>query len=162
WEVIEGLPAPLRQRLSQPTNDRSKALFGVVHELAKLGHDHATIVGVLIRFPEGPASKHRTQDDLDRDVGRILSKRATGSQNSAGQEELTMDEQAAANDDETEVNASNPPDPLPGLNIDQANLPAAAERLRDIFAASGRLFDRGGPVKMILGPNTTGVIAKQL
>src|SRR5262249_50561842 len=77
WEVIEGLPAPLRQRLSQPTNDRSKALFGVVHELAKLGHDHATIVGVLIRFPEGPASKHRTQDDLDRDVGRILSKRAT-------------------------------------------------------------------------------------
>jgi hypothetical protein len=153
WEVIESLPAPLRQRLSEPTEDRSKALFGVVNELAKLGHDHGTIVGVLLRYPEGPASKHRTREDLDRDVGRILSKMF---KSDSGQD----DSGPTATDQDTEDSHASPP--VPGLYINKADLPRAAERLRDLFAASGRFYDRGGPVKIVPDPISGQGVAKRL
>jgi hypothetical protein len=37
--------------------------------------------------------------------------------------------------------------PKPELLIHAGNLPATAETLRDLLAASGRLFDRGLPVR---------------
>ena len=39
--------------------------------------------------------------------------------------------------------------PKPELIIHAGNLPATAEALRDLFAASGKLFDRGLPVRVI-------------
>jgi putative DNA primase/helicase len=39
--------------------------------------------------------------------------------------------------------------PKPELIVDAGNLPATAERLRDLLAASGKLFDRGLPVRII-------------
>jgi hypothetical protein len=39
--------------------------------------------------------------------------------------------------------------PKPELVIHAGNLPATAEALRDLFAASGKLFDRGLPVRVI-------------
>jgi hypothetical protein len=39
--------------------------------------------------------------------------------------------------------------PKPELIIHAGNLPATAEGLRDLFAASGKLFDRGLPVRVI-------------
>jgi hypothetical protein len=39
--------------------------------------------------------------------------------------------------------------PLPELIIHAGNLPATAEALRDLFSASGKLFDRGLPVRVI-------------
>jgi putative DNA primase/helicase len=68
------LPARLRQRLTEPTDDRSTAVFGIVSELAKLGHACPEIVALLSAHPEGPASRFRCAEDLDRDVCRILSK----------------------------------------------------------------------------------------
>jgi hypothetical protein len=38
---------------------------------------------------------------------------------------------------------------LPELILHSGNLPATAEALRDLFAASGKLFDRGLPVRII-------------
>jgi hypothetical protein len=37
----------------------------------------------------------------------------------------------------------------PDLIVDRGNLPATAEQLRDLFAQSGRFFDRGIPVKIV-------------
>jgi putative DNA primase/helicase len=39
--------------------------------------------------------------------------------------------------------------PKPDLPVHASNLPATAEALRDLLAASGRLFDRGMPVRII-------------
>ena len=39
--------------------------------------------------------------------------------------------------------------PKPELAIHSGNLPATAEALRDLLAASGKLFDRGLPVRII-------------
>src|SRR6476661_2576338 len=39
--------------------------------------------------------------------------------------------------------------PKPELVIHAGNLPATAEALRDLLAASGKLFDRGLPVRVI-------------
>jgi hypothetical protein len=39
--------------------------------------------------------------------------------------------------------------PKPDLIVHASDLPATAEALRDLFAASGRLFDRGVPVRII-------------
>jgi hypothetical protein len=39
--------------------------------------------------------------------------------------------------------------PKPDLIVHASNLPATAEALRDLLAASGRLFDRGTPVRVI-------------
>jgi putative DNA primase/helicase len=39
--------------------------------------------------------------------------------------------------------------PQPDLVVHTSNLPASAEALRDLLAASGRLFDRGMPVRII-------------
>ena len=39
--------------------------------------------------------------------------------------------------------------PKPELIIHAGNLPATAEALRDLLAASGKLFDRGLPVRVI-------------
>ena len=38
--------------------------------------------------------------------------------------------------------------PKPELIIHDGNLPATAEALRDLFAASGKLFDRDTPVHL--------------
>jgi hypothetical protein len=38
---------------------------------------------------------------------------------------------------------------LPELILHSGNLPATAEALRDLLAASGKLFDRGLPVRVI-------------
>jgi hypothetical protein len=42
----------------------------------------------------------------------------------------------------------------PDLLVDSGNLPATARELRDVFAASGRFFDRGVPVK--IAPDSHG------
>src|SRR5215470_8214320 len=39
--------------------------------------------------------------------------------------------------------------PKPDLIIHASDLPATAEALRDLLAASGKLFDRGVPVRII-------------
>ena len=39
--------------------------------------------------------------------------------------------------------------PKPDLIVHASDLPATAEALRDLLAASGRLFDRGMPVRII-------------
>jgi hypothetical protein len=39
--------------------------------------------------------------------------------------------------------------PKPQLVIHAGNLPATAEALRDVLAASGKLFDRGLPVRVV-------------
>jgi hypothetical protein len=39
--------------------------------------------------------------------------------------------------------------PKPDLIVHSGDLPATAEALRDLFAASGKLFDRGMPVRVI-------------
>ena len=41
--------------------------------------------------------------------------------------------------------------PKPELVIHAGNLPATAEALRDLLAASGKLFDRGLPVRIVRG-----------
>jgi hypothetical protein len=41
----------------------------------------------------------------------------------------------------------------PQLVVDAGDLPATAEALRDLFAASGRLFDRGLPARLIIPPD---------
>ena len=40
---------------------------------------------------------------------------------------------------------------LPELILHSGNLPATAEALRDLLAASGKLFDRGLPVRDLRG-----------
>ena len=40
--------------------------------------------------------------------------------------------------------------PKPELVIHAGNLPATAEALRNLLAASGKLFDRGLPVRVII------------
>jgi hypothetical protein len=47
----------------------------------------------------------------------------------------------------------------PDLVIDPSDLPAAAHDLRDLLAQSGQLFDRGGPVKVVSGPDSGAPIA---
>lgn len=42
----------------------------------------------------------------------------------------------------------------PDLIVDSGDLPATARELRDVFAASGRFFDRGVPVK--IAPDSHG------
>ena len=37
----------------------------------------------------------------------------------------------------------------PDLIVDPGDLPATARELRDLLASSGRLFDRGVPVKVV-------------
>ena len=39
--------------------------------------------------------------------------------------------------------------PKPDLIVHASDLPATAEALRDLLAASGKLFDRGVPVRII-------------
>jgi hypothetical protein len=46
--------------------------------------------------------------------------------------------------------------PKPDLPVHASNLPATAEALRDLLAASGRLFDRGMPVRIIKPVDAVG------
>ncbi len=54
--------------------------------------------------------------------------------------------------------------PKPDLIVHRRDLPATAEALRDLLAASGRLFDRGIPVRIIKpadgGPSSANRITK--
>jgi hypothetical protein len=50
----------------------------------------------------------------------------------------------------------------PDLIVDNGNLPATARELRDLLAGSGRLFDRGVPVKVIQATNGGPLIAERL
>jgi putative DNA primase/helicase len=50
----------------------------------------------------------------------------------------------------------------PDLIVDPGDLPATARELRDLFAASGRFFDRGVPVKIVPAANGGAPTAAQL
>jgi hypothetical protein len=50
----------------------------------------------------------------------------------------------------------------PELVIDPGDLPATARSLRDLLAASGRLFDRGVPVRIIRSPDGGPPLARPL
>ena len=42
----------------------------------------------------------------------------------------------------------------PYLVVDSGDLPATARKLRDLLSHSGRFFDRGVPVKLVVHPST--------
>jgi hypothetical protein len=50
----------------------------------------------------------------------------------------------------------------PDLIVDPGDLPATARELRDLFAASGRYFDRGVPVKIVSAADSGAPTAIQL
>jgi hypothetical protein len=50
----------------------------------------------------------------------------------------------------------------PDLVVDPGDLPATARELRDLFAASGRYFDRGVPVKIVPAADGGAPTASQL
>ena len=52
--------------------------------------------------------------------------------------------------------------PRTDLIVDSGDLPAAARELRDLFASSGRFFDRGLPVIVIQPANGGLPIAERL
>lgn len=53
-----------------------------------------------------------------------------------------------------------PPPALPELFVDDGNLPATADALRDLMAASGRFYDRDGPAQVIHGADGTPKVMK--
>jgi hypothetical protein len=53
-------------------------------------------------------------------------------------------------------------DPKPDLIVHGSNLPATAEALRDLLAASGKFFDRGVPVRIVKPPDGGPPSAKRL
>jgi hypothetical protein len=52
--------------------------------------------------------------------------------------------------------------PVRSLVINDANLPATAEELRDVLAVSGRFFERGGPVRIVNSDIGAPLSARQL
>jgi hypothetical protein len=62
----------------------------------------------------------------------------------------------------TEVDAFLDDAVKPELEIEESNLPAAAEALGDLFAKTGLLFDRKGPVKIVATGDDEAVEAVRL
>ena len=50
----------------------------------------------------------------------------------------------------------------PGLSVDQGDLPATAESLRDLLAGRPNLFDRGVPVRLVHDAQRRGLVADPL
>ena len=49
----------------------------------------------------------------------------------------------------------------PGLLVDPVNPDVTVGQMRDVFAANGQFFDRGGPVRIIIDPTDGGAIASR-
>jgi hypothetical protein len=72
--LVKALPDNLQKLITEPSDDRSKAIFSTVKELNKRGFDRGIIRRIIQVHPRGIGAKHVGRNDLDLDIDRILSK----------------------------------------------------------------------------------------
>jgi hypothetical protein len=71
---LKNLPPKLRQRITEPADDRSRTLFFVIRALIERGLDDVLIERIIREHPDGVGAKYADRDDLDREIARVRTK----------------------------------------------------------------------------------------